>query len=184
MDIDVEAAVDASLERLDFVARYAWQPATDRDALVVAKVADHAWAIETPVPPAAEPQLFPSGFTYGGFGPLRITIDGQPCRPEQQVGADGLPLIICKGAFAGGRVVDVRINGRLNIPERYGPFGRHHRQLTLLGGWLPALGRASRPPATGSIRARVTIPPEVAAVLGGEYRASIPGGGARQIEAK
>ena len=185
VDAQIEAVVATDLTRVEIVARYRWWPAKDVVGLVVAKVADRALRFDAPLSPAAEPQLFASGYARGGFEALVIEVDGQPCRARAEQIAD-MPSIVCEGAFSAGTEVGVQIRTVLSVPERYGALGRHKRQLTLLGGWFPALGRADRPPPVGSVRARVRIPADSAAVLGPRYVPHVPRTGAegRWIEAR
>ena len=181
--VAIEAQVEATLKRVRFSAQYRWTPANDAEALVLANVADRASAIPAPLPPAAEPQLFADGYDGGGFRELSITVAGQACRRVAIPPVDDIPLLGCAGRFRANAAVEVRVEGRLEVPDRYGAFGRHLGQLTLLGGWVPAVGRPDAPPPIGDVSARVLIPPGFAVVLGRTYAAHVPGRGARWVEA-
>ena len=173
VDIFVEAVVAGDLDQIDLIATYTWTPASDATTITLAKVADRAAAIDEPLAPAAEPQLFVDGYSRGGFRQLTVSVDGRPCPTETEI-VDRMPLLVCAGRFSAGRPVEIRVEGRLIVPRRLGAFGRHRGQLTLLGGWYPALGRPDAPPPVGSVRARVSVPYGRAVVLGGTYRAHVP----------
>ena len=181
----IEAVIEPTLSQMSVIARYRWIPPSDRQMLWISKIADRALSIPSSLPPAAEPQLFADGYDRGGFRGLRIAVDGQPCRRLREERVDRMPVVGCEGAFAAGRPVDVVVETTLQIPDRFGPFGRRRQQLTLLGGWFPAIGRPDRPPPVGSTSARVRIPNRFAAVLGTAYSPFVPtrGRGARWVEA-
>lgn len=187
---EVRATVSASLDSVRFKADYLWTPARRRAEVIIARVADRAARIPEVIPPAAEPQLFPSGYDGGGFMGLRVSIDGRPCRRELRSATGrpdpppdlrpapqpdmGLPVTVCQGRFEAGQTVRVAVHGTLRVPERYGPFGVHRRQMTLLGGWFPVLGRPGEAPPDTALDLSVDIPPGHAAVLGAHYFPYVP----------
>ncbi len=174
VEASVEAVIAPSLASAEIDGRYRWTPSVDTQRLVIARVADRALDFKTPLAPAAEPQLFPNGYERGGFGSLSIEVDGRPCQGARATKFAEMPSVVCTGTFQRGVPVRVRIRTSLSIPERYGPFGRYLRQLTLLGGWFPVIGRADRPPTVGTVKARVRVPPGHAAVLGSRYMPFVP----------
>ncbi len=175
VDVRVEAVVAPSLESLTFGADYTVTLAEDQSELVFARVADQAAGVDPSIiPPSAEPQLFAAGFEEGGFRRLRIVVDGQPCRPRPVAGAWPVPLVACRGTFRAGQPIKARIEGVVDIPDRFGPFGRRKQQVTLLGGWFPTVGLPGQPAFSGTVRARVSVPPEHAAVVGRTYSAYPP----------
>lgn len=105
--------------------------------------------------PTAETELYAGAFEPGGFEDVRIEVDGRVCfdgawppggadgtsAAGAQRGPDGEIAIPCA---ATGRV-RVRTTATLVVPDRYGPFSRHHRQLTLGGGWYPHVATPGAP---------------------------------------
>ncbi len=106
--------------------------------------------------PASETELFAGAFAPGGFEDVRIAIDGAPCaaRPKEH-------FVRCP---ATGRV-RVRVEATLRVPDRYGPFSLHKRQLTLGGGWYPRVTEPGAPAPLTTVDLTLNVPPGHSAVV-------------------
>lgn len=82
------------------------------------------------------PRVFPKGFDPGGVKVASIrgtsgeVLAVSPVRP-------GLVHVELEEPLGPGDEISLRIEYRVRVPERYGPFGHVDNQLTLDGGFLP-----------------------------------------------
>ncbi len=171
--VDAVIADDLSTIELDVAVRYT--PAAAVQAVEVVCPADRYQQLPPDMHPAAARQLYPTEFDRGGFEAIVVEVDGERCRFELEVLAGGERVLRCPRAVAAGTTVDVRISARLLVPERFGPFGRRRKHLTLAGGWYPLVGRADAASPVGLARVSVALPSATFAILGGEpHRPPIP----------
>lgn len=181
VDTRVEAEVLPGLDLVRFEIRTVWTPVGDRPHVPVVLGAERYRVAPSPLPPAMEPLLFRRGFRPGGFQRLAVTVDEQPCRAPPRPLEDGSRWMACGGPVKAGEAVTVVARGELVVPERYGPFGRRGRQITLGARWYPVVSIPGRAPSEGRISLRVRMPGGFAAVAGGQFFPWRPGRSVREL---
>lgn len=176
----VEAAIDArvadDLETVEVTAEYRLTATAALDRIGVVLAADRYRTPPEPLLPAAEREVFPGGVDEGGFDDVAVTVNGRDCRPETVTLAQEARMLFCPGRLSPGEAVEVMVRATLTVPERYGPFGRIGRQVTLAGAWYPYLARPDGRPARGRHRIRVSVPEGMGAVVGSAVFPPIPSG--------
>ncbi|MBI2375890.1 MAG: hypothetical protein HYV07_17995 [Deltaproteobacteria bacterium] len=116
-------------------------------------------------PPSTRPEtlreLFPSGFSTGGFEVRSISVGGLACRVEASPEDVDRGLEVCG---SGALVVATT----LRVPERFGAFGVIDSALTLAGGWYPVVARPGAAAPRRDVSIEVSIPGHVLALVGHE----------------
>ena len=174
-EVEIRAKVAPGLDTVEVRTRTRYVPAVDLREVTVVLAADRYAAPPEPLPPGSEPQLFPGGFDPGGFSEVRVFVAGRVCRPREERLEGGERLLHCPHAAPAGALVEVEASATLQVPERYGPFGRRRRQLTLGGGWYPFVARLDATPPRGPHQVFLEHPTGAAAVIGDRYFAPVPG---------
>lgn len=125
-------------------------------------------------------EAFPGEIDSGGFSGLSVEVDGRPVQAERvELGEE--PFLRLEGPPEASRIV---VRGTLLVPERYGPFGRVGRVLTLGGGWFPRLGGPGLAPDPGRLALEVDLPADLSMVLGPRWSPSQGELGRRQFSAE
>jgi hypothetical protein len=163
------ASVSEDLERVAVRVRSELVPAEDGDSVWIVLAADRYRRVPPGMRPSEEREVFGYGHSFGGFDDVQVSIDGRPCAPVTRELADGGRALVCEASARKGRALSVAIEGALTVPERYGTFGRHDRQLTLAAGWYPYVAMPGRAPPRGSHRVHLELPAETGAAIGHVY---------------
>lgn len=180
---EIEATVSDDLDRVHVIVRTEYIPAERTSTVTVILAADRYRQVPEGMRPSDERFLFPRGYSLGGFESVVVRVRGVPCEgrpsalPERgRTAIDGQPrALVCPVEAGPEAPVSIQAEADLIVPEMYGPFGRHRRQLTLAGGWYPYVARPGFPAPRGPHRIKLRIPSELGAVVGGAYFA--PSGG-------
>lgn len=124
---------------------------------------------------AMEPLLFRRGFSSGAFSALEFRIDGTPVEGRFERLSEGAR----RWSTTARRPGELVVRTRLRVPDRYGPFARRGRQLTLGGRWYPVVTSGQAPPIRTELA--VEIPAAAAALVGGQWAPWRPGGTRRTL---
>src|SRR5262245_20598599 len=142
--IDAQVSEDLSRVRMHVVIDY--HPASPKEETEIVLGADRFRALPPGFAPVRQRELFRASYQFGGLEVSSVKIDGKECAPREELSQDGARRLYCPI----GRVVE--IDAVLEVPERYGAFGRHANQLVLGGGWYPFIAR-------GKTRMNIRVPP-------------------------
>jgi hypothetical protein len=177
----IRVAIGDDLTALEVQVEERFVPAAPIQGLQIALPAERYRSIPA-LRPSEIREIFPSGFSRGGFEGVEVAIDGNACRPERVELADGEAALWCPIEAAAGRPIQVATSARLVVPERYGPFGRVGRQLTLAAGWFPFAMRPGAGPARGRHLLQVRAPGDLSLVVRSRFFPAP--GAARWIDAE
>lgn len=183
IDTAVNAYVEDDLSSVLVEVETVWWPSSPRAYVPVVLGAERYRTAPEPLLPAMEPLLFARGMSAGGFDAWSVEVEGVPCRGPLERLSDGARWLRCGRPVAGGASVRVVAKAKLRVPNRYGPFGRRGRQLTLGARWYPQVASPHRAPPEGRIRLSVSIPAATAAIVGEHFVPHDPGTGRREVRA-
>lgn len=131
------------------------------DEIPIVLAADQ-YRAEPELTPSQVREIFPSGFSEGGFREVAIRVDGAPCRPRLE---KGTYLAWCRHPLGAGGSARIEVDATLDVPRRFGPFGRVGREVTLAAGWYPYVARPSDGPPRGRQQIKVEAPGNLVTVL-------------------
>lgn len=181
VDAEIDARFDDDLEHAVIDARFSFTSAVKLEAIPIVLAADR-YRKAPPLSPSEVREIYPAGFSRGGFRRVKIVVDGGPCKPRKERLAGGARIFWCTRALAAGETTRVEIHAELDVPRRFGPFGWFGREVTLAAGWYPYVARPSAGPPRGRHRVRVDAPASFTTVIRSHH---FPGGGVgrRNMEA-
>ena len=86
-------------------------------------------------------RIYADGFSPGGIEIEDLRVGSRPAKMEP-ASADGVPSgtlerLRLPESLAPKAIVTISIRYRLQIPKKYGSFGRYRGRLTMSGGWVP-----------------------------------------------
>lgn len=172
--LDVVAHVSDDLSRVRLEVSGTWTPKVRRPFVPIVLGMERFRAPPDPLPAAMEPLIYPYGFQAGGLAPgYRVEVEGETCT-ESSALEDGSVALRCGGPVEAGETRSFAVTAKLEIPVRYGPFGRLGRQLTLGGRWLPKVSLPGSSPSRGRIHVSVSLPANTAAVVGSKWVPWVP----------
>lgn len=180
-DTSVRAVLSDDFGAIALTVHSRYTPGVDVAHVDVFCAADRYRALLPSMDPAAARQLYPAQFDRGGFEDVLIEIDGARCQPAVSALTTGERIFACPRPTKAGQTVGVRITAKLIVPERFGPFGKRRRHLTLAGGWFPFVARPDAASPAGPLDVAVELPSATFAILGGQpHRPPIPQPGSRR----
>jgi hypothetical protein len=179
LEARIAADVASDLAELSVAVDALYTPATPLEEIGILLAADRYAAPPQGLWAPAVRQVYPA--VFGGGGWTDVAVEG--CTPRVEQLAGGETLLWCPARAAAGEPVRVHVEGRLRVPERYGPFGRHGGELTLAGGWAPTLVRsATLSPPRGRQQVRIAAPSRMSALIGDRYLPAVDGPERRTLE--
>jgi hypothetical protein len=181
-DLEIEASVKDDLGAIDLSVKERFVPGEALSAIPIVLPADR-YRSPPPISPSEVRELYPVGFDRGRFKNVRVAIGGIECRAKKERLPDRARRLVCPYSAPAGQVIEVEISAELEVPERYGPFGRVGKEVTLGAGWYPHVARDLGPPR-GAHRVRLSAPSELTIAIGETHFPSIGEAGRRTVEAR